>query len=73
LRSKKRVLAAVLAAFAVVFVVGFVAAWVHARDDKRACEQYAMPPGAVTVGLDTERICIWRDRAGSTVRTQTLP
>ena len=73
MRSKKRVLAVVAAAFAVVFVVGFVAAGVHARDDKRACEDYAKPPGAVTVGLDRERICIWRDRAGRTVTTRTLP
>lgn len=73
MRSKKRVLAVFAAAFLVLFVVGFVAAWNRARADKRACADYAMPRGAVTVGVARERTCIWRDRAGRTVRTRTLP
>lgn len=73
MRSKKRVLAVVGAAALVVFVVGIVAAWNRARDDKRTCEKYAMPRGAVTVGVDRGRNCVWRDRAGRTVTTRTLP
>ena len=67
-----------------LFVVGFVTTCVGARDDKAACEKITPPTNAVTVRVqrrqtetsqsnDVERLCVWVDSGGQTIRERKLP
>jgi hypothetical protein len=85
MRNRKwLVLGVVAVVFVVLFVVGFVSTYIGARDDKAACEKITPPAGAVTVRVqrrqtetsqsnDVERLCVWVDRHGSTIRERKLP
>jgi hypothetical protein len=85
MRNRKWLVLGVLAVlFAGLFVAGFAATYVGARDDKQTCEKIAAPAGAVTVRVqrrqtetdqsnDVERLCVWIDGSGATVRVKTLP